>query len=370
MNAIKQLHRTAMAFLDRAEMAKIRGNPEDAPPLLLEAYQMERQAAELAENDLTLEPTRSVLFRSAAALAKKCGLLREAEKLVCIGLAGDAPQAIAEELRDLFEEINYRRHLEIKGHVLSSSEFQMSLAGPAIGIGMAQNTEALERIQSVTTIIYRTAQRTRGDDYTPRVPRTLKKDFEVEISIPRAASFAVSFRMSHAPDKEQLPLPGLGWPEQVLDELMNCITLLQCGDEHKLKERFSDEAYLRNFLGLSQLLAPDGERVKLVGFTAWQDGKERQVALEQSPKNLGELKASIAPEPKTEETTVEGLLLMADSTDPEKGQIRVVDDKKRKYRVVVKKGLGDIVRNLWEERVRVTGQFDGRQIVDADIRRV
>ncbi|MFH1112864.1 MAG: hypothetical protein V1792_02995 [Pseudomonadota bacterium] len=368
MNPVKQTHRKAMAFLDLAEMAGIKGSSSDIPALLLHAYEMERQAAEMVKDDFELEPTRSVLFSSAASLAKKCDLLREAEQLVCMGLVGNPPHEVAEELRDLFEEINYRRHLEVKGHVLSSSELQMSLAGAAIGIGMAQNNEALDRIQRLTTIIYRTAQRTRGDAFTSSVPRNLKKDFEIEISMPRAASFAVSFRMSHAPKKEQLTLPGMGWPEQVVDELMTCIDLLQGADKLKLRERFKEDAYLNNFLELSKLLAPDGERVSLVGLTAWQDGRERQVALKRSSENVEELTESIAPVPHRAQTTIEGVLLMADSTKPQKGELRVVDAENRKHRIVVKEGLGDIVRELYEERVRVTGLFDGKQIVDAVIR--
>ena len=371
MNAIKQLHREAMAFLDRADMARIKGDPNEAAPLLLQAYEKERQAAEMVKDDCTLEPTRSVLFRSAAAIAKRCGLLREAEQLVCMGLSGNAPHEIAEELRDLFEEVNYERHLAIKGYVLSSSEFQMSLSGSAIGMGMAQNEEALDRIQRVTTIIYRTAQRTRGDSYTQKVPKSLKRDFEVEISMPKAASFAVAFRLSHAAEKEQPVFRGMGWSEQVIDELMTCITLLQNEDKLQLQARFHDDAYLFHFLALSGLLAPDGERVRFVGFTAWQDGQEKQVALRKSTRVIQELAESIAPEPKTERTTIEGRLLMADSTDPEKGnQLRVVDNKNRKHRIVVKQGLGDIVRDLWEESVRVTGQSDGKQIVDAIIERI
>jgi hypothetical protein len=55
--------------------------------------------------DLSAEPTRSVLHRSAAALAVECGEAREAERLIAVALAGNPPEEIAEELRDLWQEL-------------------------------------------------------------------------------------------------------------------------------------------------------------------------------------------------------------------------------------------------------------------------
>jgi hypothetical protein len=52
-------------------------------------------------DQFNLEPTRSVLHRSAAALALECSELREAERLIGRALAGNPPEEIANELRDL-----------------------------------------------------------------------------------------------------------------------------------------------------------------------------------------------------------------------------------------------------------------------------
>ncbi|MCL4203791.1 MAG: hypothetical protein KJ000_14920 [Pirellulaceae bacterium] len=54
---------------------------------------------------------RSVLHRSAASLALNCEEYRLAEKLLAVGLAGDPPPEIAEEMRDLLEQIYARREL-------------------------------------------------------------------------------------------------------------------------------------------------------------------------------------------------------------------------------------------------------------------
>ncbi|HEX5271222.1 MAG TPA: hypothetical protein VFW33_12065, partial [Gemmataceae bacterium] len=65
--------------------------------------------AALAASDPSLEPTRSVLHRSAASLALECGEYREAERLIATALAGSPPETIAEELRDLLHRVYFDR---------------------------------------------------------------------------------------------------------------------------------------------------------------------------------------------------------------------------------------------------------------------
>jgi hypothetical protein len=61
----------------------------------------DQQAAEQSQT----EPTRSVLHRSAATLALDCGEYREAERLVATALAGNPPEPIANELRDVLAAV-------------------------------------------------------------------------------------------------------------------------------------------------------------------------------------------------------------------------------------------------------------------------
>jgi hypothetical protein len=107
MNQIKDLHREAMRLVDEAESARRSGNVEVARERLCQAFDHERQAADLAAADLAEEPTRSVLHRSAASLALECGALREAERLIAAALSRDPPDEIAEELRDLLEQVYF-----------------------------------------------------------------------------------------------------------------------------------------------------------------------------------------------------------------------------------------------------------------------
>jgi len=107
MKQFHDLHHEAMRLVDEAEAARRQGNVQLARERLHQAFDHERQAADLVNGDFSLEPTRSVLHRSAASLALECGALRDAERLIAAALSGDPPAEIAEELRDLLEQVYF-----------------------------------------------------------------------------------------------------------------------------------------------------------------------------------------------------------------------------------------------------------------------
>ena len=109
MSGIKDLHHEAMRLADQAGDLRRRGEEAEADARLREALEHERRAAELAAPDLALEPTRSVLHRSAATLACQCGEYREAERLITTALSGTPPDTIAEELRDLLLQVYFEQ---------------------------------------------------------------------------------------------------------------------------------------------------------------------------------------------------------------------------------------------------------------------
>lgn len=95
---------------------------------------------------LELEPTRSVLHRSAATMAMELGETTAAEKLLHRALAGSPPAGIDEDLRDLLEQVTFKRHLELRGIQLHDDEVQMAIAGNAVGLGIAPTEEFLSRV--------------------------------------------------------------------------------------------------------------------------------------------------------------------------------------------------------------------------------
>jgi hypothetical protein len=102
-------HHEAMALVDSATQARRRGDEPIFLKMLREAFTLEKEAATLIAEQADLEPTRSVLHRSAASLAFQCGELREAERLIATALAAFPPEEIAEELRDLLERVYSNR---------------------------------------------------------------------------------------------------------------------------------------------------------------------------------------------------------------------------------------------------------------------
>jgi hypothetical protein len=115
MNQIQTPHQQAMDLAEAAAVAHLRGAIEQAAQLTRQAFERETQAANLIASALDAEPTRSVLHRSAASLAIECGELRIAERLIATALSGNPPPEIAEELRDLFIQINLGQYLKRQG---------------------------------------------------------------------------------------------------------------------------------------------------------------------------------------------------------------------------------------------------------------
>ncbi|MDQ2806764.1 MAG: hypothetical protein M3Z04_07580 [Chloroflexota bacterium] len=105
MNTVTELHRKAMALVDQGFAARRLGNAAAARDLLRCALELEAAAAQMLEADFAAEPSRSVLYRSAATLAIDCLELHQAEQLISAGLAGHPPTAIANELRELLQQI-------------------------------------------------------------------------------------------------------------------------------------------------------------------------------------------------------------------------------------------------------------------------
>ncbi len=95
--------------MDWAFIAWGKGLEGEASRHFREAFGSESEAARLVEGDLSLEPTRSILHRSAATLAVDCGLLDEAERLIKAGLEGNPPADIAGEFRELSDQLANKR---------------------------------------------------------------------------------------------------------------------------------------------------------------------------------------------------------------------------------------------------------------------
>ena len=125
MNQVQDIHRQAMDLAEQADLKRLRGDTSQVQELLRHALELEAEAADMVASDMTAEPTRSVLHRSAAALAVECGELSLAEKLIARALAGAPPSDIAAELKDLFIRINLRNYFDRQGVTLTEDQLQL-----------------------------------------------------------------------------------------------------------------------------------------------------------------------------------------------------------------------------------------------------
>lgn len=122
MKPVNTLHQEAMDLAELAQVAKLRGEVEQSNHLLKQAFAQESSAAALIANHWEYEPTRSVLHRSAASLAIECGEFEMANRLIVTALSGNPPAEIAEELQDLFIQINLRQYLQRRGLALDEEK--------------------------------------------------------------------------------------------------------------------------------------------------------------------------------------------------------------------------------------------------------
>lgn len=115
MDSVRELHDKAMKLAQLAMVARHSQDFKRAEQLARQAYEYEAQAAELIPLAESSEPTRSVLYRSAAWLAYQCKEFTVALKLIQKGLSGFPPPEIEQELKDLLknlcEQVNFENRL-------------------------------------------------------------------------------------------------------------------------------------------------------------------------------------------------------------------------------------------------------------------
>lgn len=101
MSRSSQLHDEAMKISDEGDLLRRRGDEAGAIRAFAHALTVEREAAILEES----EPSRGILFRSAAWLALEADQPREAERLAAEGLRSPTlSDRVARELRAVITE--------------------------------------------------------------------------------------------------------------------------------------------------------------------------------------------------------------------------------------------------------------------------
>lgn len=362
MTTVNDLHPKAMDLAEEAFSLRRKGQDDKAKRLFLEALELERTAALLLPVGEDSEPSRSILFRSAASLAYNAEDFDAAERLIAFGLSGYPPLEIRDELKNLYDDINFQHHLKAQGITLSTNQWLMSIYGNATSYGGTLVEPLMTRVDRITALFYRTVERLLGVEYriTGSSKKEIKDAYGLYLNAFAPSSFAVSFQIGAPSAQMELidhkPIRQIG-PDSVVDELMECLKLWETGKEDVLKERIENEIYYENFIGIAKQITPDGDDVKQVGFKTVRKGKEKSLTLRKSRVRLREVATDVRQLEfhKPDVMNFQGLLKFASTPQTKPyGTVHIIDAE-GSHSVRVPIGLmKDVVQPYYEELVTVT----------------
>lgn len=375
---IEQLHNEAMSIADDADLLKHHGKMGEAIELFRKAFTFEREAAMAAIASGVEDLSSAVLVKSAAFMAYDGGLIRESEQMVGLALSRNLPEEIAEEMRDLLENIHFARHLRLNGVTLSDNEVQIVVAGRGVAHGMAREDDVNERISTFKQLAVRTAERSKGRKFrTSGQPAKDIRDLCTSyLSTSRAASFAVTMRIGEKPEDSLEKFQG--GANALIEDIATNLSLVNNGEVEELKKRIKEQAYLENFVSLAKEFAPDGERVNLVGLTFRKDGNDVPVQL-RTPKGkyrevVSVVSSEVSEEKKKEEHSVRETLvgtLYSANSQSDLVQIRVGG---RAIKIKVPEGLTEIVRKYFDTEVSLLVSHnkldDSYRLISVDVKDV
>ena len=98
---VKELHDVAMGIVSDILIGPHINKADVDDKLFRVALKLETEAADKVPKKKESEPSRSILYRSAATIAYRCREYAEAKRLIAEGLSGWPPPEIEKELKDL-----------------------------------------------------------------------------------------------------------------------------------------------------------------------------------------------------------------------------------------------------------------------------
>jgi len=135
MNNIQQLHKKAMEFADLAEIGKTKGvSAKEIEIFYAQAYQFEKKAALMMSDVANFSIPRPYLIRSAAALAFRAKIYKEAEKMIALGLSESPSIEVINQLKEIANLIKKTQPTSskntailLKGKLLAANETELEI---------------------------------------------------------------------------------------------------------------------------------------------------------------------------------------------------------------------------------------------------
>jgi tetratricopeptide (TPR) repeat protein len=153
MKDIRSIHGRAMELMRTAKLDLENRDKESYVKNTQLAYDLEREAAFLLLTSFESEPTRSVLFRSAANLAYNLGQYDEAEKLIYQALSGSPHDEIKAELLTLKESIEAAFVKELSVNDITEYSYINLIKESAVNLKVEPKTDKYSKAVVVDSIV-------------------------------------------------------------------------------------------------------------------------------------------------------------------------------------------------------------------------
>lgn len=351
-------HKRAMEIAELAVKKSGEKEHELASVLYAAALQHEMSVVNLLRDQYDIEPSRSIICRSAATLALDCGKIDDAERIAATGLAGNAPPEIASELRDILFEVQYLRHVGASP-AMSEDVVRLTISGPAI-VGHRIDPEVFfPRIEAMYSIISRVQEKLQNRHFRPssRRLKSLTEELPVQVEPSINGEFGVDFHT-------RIQQPRLKMDNQsddgVANSTLRVISDVSEGRKNSLMKFCNrDEAYYRYFVATVRSLLPDGKKVKNVGvFTKDKQLNRVGVKLTYASKTQSKTMSLV----KKEQSHVQAVGVLSGAVQvgsQRKSRVKVttvVDGETSDQSFTVPAGItSEFLAKYWNANVIVTG---------------
>lgn len=352
MTTVRELHEQAMTFAQNALVLRERGKHAEAIELARQATALEVKAASVLEKTREDEPTRSILYQSAASLALQSEQLELAERLIADGLSGFPQPRLRHELKALLDRVDFQLHLREQGSMLSGDRFLIVLKGRAVGEGSVAYSEVHKRMEAGISLLKRASLRLQNQPYQPqgKAPTSLNL-FEPVLHAPRAGSFSIEIELAM---KDASTRSLFTSSDKIIADVVTSVGMVQRDEYDNLRSRIPDEPYFNHFCAMARELAPDGANVSMVDIS----GAGEEVAFTRTRSDINRSPATTNEQSRVIQSEHVGTLVRGNSY--RKSTIGLQDDDGQMREVLVREGLDELVRNYFGVRVRITVTGQGK----------
>lgn len=354
---MRNIHRHAMKLVRRADSLIENNAVDKALRLYAAACQIEHFVAASLIKQKESEPTRSILYLSAASLAWRCKSYEKAERLVYEGLSGFPSPRTKVDLQRLLDDIHCR--VEFASAVKSYEEgtIYTKVNGRSIGHGKIPLHLFAKYSDCVSGLILRIQDRLFHKSYESRNSRS--KEYVDNLLIPNIVALgsgSFKFHIQMMPASNQLSIVHNGvTPAKIVNEFMENLSLFNDEKFDELHTTIGDEAYYTNFISLIKQIAPDGESVRTLSFSS----KDKVIVFNKTSSDIKKLKVEMIGSQYVSVipliSDVEGVLNAADM-DKMKAVLKL--SNRNKITLKVKNGLEDIARKYFGLHVTARVMFD------------